>query len=146
MTTNERLLSISHLDQLHTAGAGYDILRYVALPELLGKETKTILYFAGRNLARKFDITSMEDINYIFEKLGWGHLELIKEKKKEFIFHLMSDSVALRLQSSLDADFRLEAGFLAEAMQQVKDTTCECAEKINERIFRVEFTVIFNKQ
>lgn len=143
MAKKEKLLSISELDQFHTEGAGYDILRYIALPELLGKETQTVLYFTGRNLARKLEITSLEDITAIFEKMGWGKLELVKEKKKVLTFHLMSDSVALRIKSSMKADFRLEAGFLAEAIQKIKDVSCECTEKVYKRTLLVEFTVLY---
>ena len=138
-------VSVSELDELYTAGAGFDILRYVALPEFLGGEAPTLLYFMGKNLARKFEINTIEDIYYIFEKLGIGKLELVKEKKREKIFHLLSDSVVLRLKSPLKADFRLEAGFLAEAVQAVEGLECECIEEINQRIHQIQFSVIFTK-
>ncbi|WP_405100720.1 YslB family protein [Oceanobacillus sp. FSL H7-0719] len=138
-------LPISNLDELYTAGAGFDILRYVALPEFLGEEAPTLLYFMGRNLARKFEINTIEDVYYIFEKLGVGKLELVKEKKHEKIFHLLADSVFLRLKSSVQADFRLEAGFLAEAMEAVDGVECECVEDINHRIHQVQFSVINTK-
>lgn len=138
-------LPISNLDELYTAGAGFDILRYVALPEFLGEEAPTLLYFMGRNLARKFEINTIEDVYYIFEKLGVGKLELVKEKKREKIFHLLADSVFLRLKSSVQADFRLEAGFLAEAMEAVDGVECECVEDINHRIHQVQFSVINTK-
>lgn len=143
MSKKQKSLSISQLDNIHTAGAGYDILRYVSLPDILGTESKTLLYFAGKNLVRKLDITTMEDIYQAFEKLGWGRLELIKERKKELVFHLMADSVVQRLKAPFDIDFRLEAGFLAEAMQQLKDIECECTEEINYKIHQVEFSVLY---
>lgn len=143
--SNKQQLSTSHLDQLQTTGAGYDILRYVSLPELLGEESNTILYFMGRSLARKLEINQLEDVYNIFNRLGWGQLELVKEKKNEWVFHLMDDTVALRLKSPLNTDFRLEAGFIAEAVQHVKGGNCECLEKVNERIFRVDFSAVFTK-
>ncbi|MEC5422003.1 YslB family protein [Virgibacillus sp. C22-A2] len=145
MSKKISLLSVSQLDKLHTAGAGYDILRYLCLPELLGRESNTLLYFMGRNLARKFDIKSMEDVFILFEKLGWGRLELIKEKRKETIFYLMADAVVHRLEAPIDADFRLEAGFLAEAVQIVEGIECECMEEINYKIHQIEFSVLFTK-
>lgn len=145
MATKKELLPVSLLDELHSEGAGYDILRYVALPELLGDKSSTVLYFMGRSLARKFNIETMEELYSVYEKMGWGQLELVKEKKNGLVFHLMSDSVALRLKSPFNPDFRLEAGFLAEGMQHIKNKTCECTEKIVKRTFLVEFSVLMAK-
>lgn len=145
MSKTQPLLPISQLEDLHTAGAGYDILRYVTLPDLLGSESETLLYFMGRSLARKIDIQAIEDIYYTFESMGWGRLELIKEKKKELTFQLMSDSVVQRLQAPFETEFRLEAGFLAEAIQLLENVTCECTEEINHKIHQVEFSVLFTK-
>ncbi|ASN05063.1 YslB family protein [Virgibacillus necropolis] len=142
MSKNQQVYSTSLLEELHTAGAGYDVLRYISLPELLGRESDTLLYFMGRNLARKLTFDTIEDIYYIFEKLGWGKLELIKNKRKELTFSLMSDSVVNRLKASFEADFRLEAGFLAEAIQQLKETEAECTEEINKKIMQVNFSVL----
>ncbi|WP_337020299.1 YslB family protein, partial [Oceanobacillus massiliensis] len=130
---------------LHTTGAGYDILRDVGLPELLGQEKDTLSYFMGKSLARKFDMKTLEDIYLMFEKMGWGKLELVKQKKKEFIFHLLSDSVVLRLKAPFEVDIRLEAGFLAESVQLTEGIECECVEEINHRINQVEFTVVFTR-
>ncbi|MBY7143223.1 YslB family protein [Virgibacillus sp. NKC19-3] len=145
MAQKKESLSVSQLDELHTAGAGYDVLRYISLPEILGKESNTLLYFMGRNLARKLDIKAIEDIYYIFDKLGWGNLELIKEKRKELVFHLMADAVVQRLNASFETEFRLEAGFLAEAIQMINERECECVEAINHKIHQIEFTVIYTE-
>lgn len=136
-------IPISQLEELQTSGAGFDVLRYLALPDLLGNEAPTLLYFMGKNLARKFEINSIDDITYIFEMLGIGKMELVKEKKQEKIFHLLSDSVVLRLKGPLEADFRLEAGFLAEAVQMIDGIECECKEEINRRIHQIQFTVFY---
>ncbi|RLL47932.1 DUF2507 domain-containing protein [Oceanobacillus piezotolerans] len=139
-------ISLSQLSNLHTSGAGYDVLRYIGLPELLGKDSHTLLYFLGKSLARKFEISSMDDLSSIMEALGWGRLELIKEKKNEFTFQLMSDAVVLRLDAPFEADFRLEAGFLAEAIQKIRGFDCECLEEVNRRIKLVKFTVFYTDQ
>lgn len=143
MSKNQQEYSASLLEELHTSGAGYDVLRYISLPELLGPESDTLLYFMGRNLARKLTCDTIEDIYHIFEKLGWGTLELVKSKRKELVFSLMSDSVVNRLKASFETDFRLEAGFLAEAIQQLKETETECTEQINKKIMQVQFSVLF---
>lgn len=135
--------SLDLLHQFHTSGAGYDIIRYISLPDLLGDDSDILLYFLGKNLARKFTLDSLNDVIYVFEKLGWGHLELIKEKKQTLTFHLMSDALVYRLKAPFDVDFKLESGFLAEAIKQTERKECECIEKINRRLHLVEFEVIF---
>ncbi|AVQ99560.1 YslB family protein [Oceanobacillus sp. M65] len=145
MSKEQDTLDNSLLTNLQSTGAGYDILRYIGLPELFGNESDTLLYFMGRNLARKFAIESMEDIYDIVEKLGWGKLDLVKEKKKELVFQLMADSVAQRLQAPLNTDFRLEAGFLAEAVQRLVGYECECTEDIHRKIHQVQFNIMYTK-
>lgn len=143
MPQKQSIFTISEFAELHTEGAGYDILRHLCLPELLGDESSSILYFMGRSLARRIDINSMEEIVSAFDVFGWGKLDLVKEKRKELIFQLMSDAVVRRLESPFDIEFRLEAGFLAEAIQAMKQTDCECTETINRRIGQIEFSVIY---
>lgn len=145
MTSNQGQIPNSLLDELHTSGAGYDILRYIALPELFGDQANTLLYFTGKNIARKFTLQSINDILLAFEKIGWGKLELIKSSKKSLTFHLMADSVAYRLLAPFDTEFRLEAGFLAESIQMIENIDCECVEEIHKRIHQVEFKVYLNK-
>lgn len=65
-------LSISSLENLHTNGAGYDVLRYIGLPDLLGREKDTILYFMGRKLARNFAINTLGDVIYFFSNKWVG--------------------------------------------------------------------------
>lgn len=145
MSKETEKIAISQLDGLHTSGAGYDVLRYLGLPELLGKEADTLLYFMGRNIARKLEMHTVEDVSFCFDKLGWGKLELVKQKKHQMIFQLMADAVAYRLKSALTVDFRLEAGFLAEAIQIIQGTECECVEEINKRIYQVQFSVMCSR-
>lgn len=142
MDSSLESLSNNILDELFTEGAGYDILRYVSLPELLGEDAHTMLYFIGKNLARKFTFESIEDIIKAFYKLGWGHLDLVKERPKSYTFHLMSDAIVYRLKAPFKTEFRMESGFLAAAMQQLERTECECIEKIKNRIHQVELKVI----
>ncbi|HLS10059.1 YslB family protein [Lentibacillus sp.] len=143
MSKNHESMPITLLDKLHTTGAGYDVIRYIGLPDIFGEESPTLLYFMGKNLSRKLDIQSVSDIVYAFDKLGWGQLELVKEKKNQLIFQLMADSVVYRLTSPLDIEFRLEAGFLSESIEQVKGRSCECQEDLHKKIHQVEFTIIF---
>lgn len=140
---DEQLISLSQFDQLPDDTAGHDVLRYVSIPNLLGDEKETVLYFIGRSLARQLNINKNEDLHYLFNKFRWGNLELIKEKKQTMTFHLMSDDVASRMMSPFEIDYRLEAGFLAEAIEKITERTCECTESISNRLYRVRFKVTF---
>src|SRR5690625_1266317 len=108
MAEKNEKISINLLNELNTTGAGYDVLRYISLPNLLGSETDTVLYFLGKELARSFHLESLEDIYIISEKLGWGKMELLKERKSYLLFTLMSDELVRRIKSPLKLDFRLE--------------------------------------
>lgn len=145
MKQQKSTLSIELLDRFITQSAGYDVMRYVVLPELLGAEKDIILYFLGKELAKKFQIERLADLYTISVKLGWGKLELFQRKKRSITFTLMADEIFRRLDSPLTLDFRLEAGFLAEALRQIEGVNCECVEKINHNLYQVQFKVVFEK-
>lgn len=142
-TQKDNAFPPSLLEDLHSSGSGYDVLRYIGLPELFGGETNTLLYFMGRKLARHFTFKELDDIYNAYERLGWGRLELVKEKRKELVFSLMDDSIARKLTSPLPVDFRLEAGFLAEAVHMAFDKSAECVDDINFKIHTVRLTVLY---
>ena len=138
---NSNLITLSTIDKLPKETVGQDVLRYIGLQDILGKEKDTLLYFIGKQMARKFEINNLEELIYLFYTLRWGKLELVKEKKKYLTFHLMSDDIVERMNTSLEIDFRLEAGFIAETITFLMDRPCECFETVNERLFRAEFKV-----
>ncbi len=94
---------------------GYELLRDDVLPDLLGKEHNIILYWSGKSLARKYPVNSIEEIINFFQRAGWGELSLVKEKKAELIFELTS----LTIQQKKNVQRPLEAGFLAEQIQNI---------------------------
>ncbi|GAB4075038.1 YslB family protein [Barrientosiimonas marina] len=143
MTKDHSMMPITLLDKLNTPGAGYDLIRYIGLPDLFGNETHTMLYFMGKNLARKFEIQAVSDIIYAFEKLGWGQLELLSEQKDKLTFQLMADSVVYRLTAPIETEFRLESGFLAASVEKINSNSCECHEDIHKKVHLVEFTVTY---
>ncbi|MCT2535078.1 YslB family protein [Aquibacillus koreensis] len=132
-------------NKLSTSGSGYDILRYVCLPDLLGKDTNSILYVLGKNLARKLEAKDMNVLVDFFDQLGWGQLTLIKEKRTEIIFELTGDAINNRIANNIEDEYRIESGFLAESIQQIKDIDCECIEEIKRRKQLVEFRVVFTR-
>lgn len=117
---------------------GYEVLRDYLLPSILGKHEKDILYWAGKDLARKFPCTDIPLIISFFKDAGWGELSLEKEMKDGFIFHLTNEPQLLKIE---ERNFRLEAGFIAEQIQNFKGVLTECYEekKVNHQL--VIFTV-----
>lgn len=93
---------------------GYETLRDLLLPELLG-DNPDILYWAGKKLAREFNLAKDEDLPIFFHQAGWGTLERLKAHQQKQLFKVSGPIVALRLKKN--AEFQLEAGFLAETIQ-----------------------------
>ncbi|SDK41856.1 YslB family protein [Sediminibacillus albus] len=146
MGKNRQPIDLTTIDRLHTSGAGYDILRYVCLPDLLGKEASPILYIMGKNLARNLKAGTIEEVINCFSKFGWGDLHLVKEKRREMIWELTGDQIKHRHETNLDSiEYRLEAGFLAESIQQIKGTACEGIEEIKQKTNTVQFSVVYTK-
>ena len=92
------------------------LLRDALISELVGPDNN-ILYWLGKSLARKFNLKTLEDIMAFFLNANLGKLEQIRVKKDEHIFELSGPIVTKRKELS-DADFLLEAGFLAQSIQQ----------------------------
>ena len=57
---------------------GYEIIRDHVLPSILGKNEAEILYWAGKEVARKFPIFTTEELPSFFVEAGWGTLTLEK--------------------------------------------------------------------
>ncbi|WP_267902142.1 DUF2507 domain-containing protein [Lentibacillus cibarius] len=91
----------------------------------------------------KYSLFPISNIKFAFKQLGWGYLDLVKEKKNELTFQLMADAVVYRLNAPIETEFRLEAGFLSESVSLVKQRPCECKEKIQNKIHQIEFSAIF---
>jgi len=140
---DEKLIPLAHFEELPEFTVGHDVLRYISMPNFLGNEKDSILYFIGRNLARQIEINTLDDLYYLFNKFRWGNLEMVKDRRRTLTFHLMSDDVAQRILSPFDVDFRLESGFLAEAIEKITNRPCESTETVHERLYRVQFKVTF---
>jgi hypothetical protein len=128
---------------LHITGSGYDLLRYIGLPDMLGKDKDLILYVLGKNLAAKSDWVNQEEVIEFFRHVGWGELVLVKEKRRGYIFELNGDVVLARLETIEDIEFRLEAGFLAYVMEQLTGKLCECIAEIKKDT--VTFQVMYSE-
>ena len=74
----------------------YELLREELLPDLIGNDLDGILYWSGRNLARKYPLETIEEVIQFFEKAGWGTLSIIEHKRREMQFQLKGTLIAER--------------------------------------------------
>lgn len=103
---------------------GYEIIRDHVLPNILGKHEDEILYWSGKEIARKFPIFSIDELPDFFREAGWGSLVPHDGKiaKDEALFVLeQSDTTLLKNRS-----YNLEAGFIAEQFQKLNGFLTEC--------------------
>lgn len=115
---------------------GYEILRDHVLSSILGKNEGDILYWAGKELARKFPLFSMEEAAAFFKEAGWGDLELIKEGKDEAVYRMIENTYTVNIENRC---FRLEAGFLAEQQQKQIGYLTECYDEAHPKQNYVTF-------
>ncbi|MFD1706353.1 YslB family protein [Siminovitchia sediminis] len=119
----------------------YELLRDVLIPELLGSDTPEISYWAGKYIARRFPLLSIDEAAEFFKEAGWGHLYIVREKKNEFLLELSGDIIERRLTMASEPCFRLEAGFLAEQVQSMKEAAAETFEEIHKKELKVLFRI-----
>ncbi|WP_054665171.1 DUF2507 domain-containing protein [Lacticaseibacillus camelliae] len=119
---------------------GQLMLRDLLLPDLLGQETANIAYWAGRDLARKLPVTE-EDLTKLFAQVGFGTLTPTTAKKQERHYLLTGTVVETRIANFDHPDFRLEAGFLAQSLQQILGIVVEANPSVDAHKRQVDLTV-----
>ncbi|HEY4579013.1 MAG TPA: DUF2507 domain-containing protein [Savagea sp.] len=92
---------------------GYELLKDHVLPSVLGKHEDDILYWVGKEIARKFPLFSIEELPAFFTEAGWGKLELIKDTAQVNTFLLTRPSNSVKEKGSIS----LEVGFIAQQYQ-----------------------------
>ncbi|MCF6408705.1 YslB family protein [Pseudalkalibacillus salsuginis] len=126
---------------------GYELMRDVLLPELLGKEDHSLLYWAGRTLARKYPMDTSEELIQFFAAANFGELRLKEETSKTITFELTSDRISDLLRKRRHEGFQLEAGFLAEQIQRKKERITESFEEIKRgKEDKIIFTVQWDRK
>jgi len=125
---------------------GYELIREFILPEILGKDTPEILYWAGKSLARKHPLNTFDDIVDFFAKASWGQLEIKKERKDGIEFELASPLIVSRVKSKAEHFFQIEAGFLAQQIQLQKQVIAETFEHPVKKANKVQFTVKWDRK
>ena len=101
---------------------GLEVLRNHVIPDILGRHEADILYWAGKSLARKFPLASMDDAPDFFRQAHFGELKIERSSKGETSFHLAAPGLEQRC-------FKLEAGFLAQQKQNIDGFMTEAFEE-----------------
>ncbi|MCM3002733.1 YslB family protein [Priestia koreensis] len=133
-------------DSMSVPYFGYQLIRDVLLPDLLGKDTEQILYWAGKNIARKHPVETPEEIVMFFIRTGWGALSLLKQDKNEMELEISGPMVEKRLKENKGCSFHLEAGFIAQQIQQQNQCVAEAYLTLKERAHKVMITVKWDKK
>lgn len=120
---------------------GYALIRDALIPNLLGKETNEMLYWAGKELARQYPLNNFQDNSLFFEKTGFGTLSLINQRKNTTLYSLSGAIVTERLRAVSQPSFNLEAGFLAEQVQQQEGLYTEAIYEVNVKKKEVIITL-----
>lgn len=102
---------------------GYEIIRDHVLSDVLGKHESDVLYWAGKSLARKFPLFSLDEAADFFTQAEFGELVTEKSGKDEIIF-------MLRPLKTENRCFKLEAGFLAQQKQKLGGFLTEAYEEV----------------
>lgn len=126
-----------HLQDSTVNAFGYELLREVLIPELLGEESRSIMYWAGKRLARKYPLPTIDEVISFFEKAGWGKLTIKSQKKNEMVFELESELINKRFELHPNPSFQLEAGFIAEQIELMNQYVTETYEEIKRRSKKV---------
>lgn len=102
---------------------GYEIIRDYVLSDVLGKHENDVLYWAGKSLARKFPLFSLDEAADFFSQANFGELVTEKSRKDEMVFILRPFKIDNRC-------FKLEAGFLAQQKQKLSGFLTEAYEEV----------------
>lgn len=109
------------------------------LPSILGNHEDDILYWAGKEVARKFPIFSVDELPVFFKEAGWGALHFEKSLKDEAFYTMKNDFGT----NDQNRSFRLEAGFIAEQYQKLNGLLTECYGEMKDGLvqFQVKWDV-----
>ncbi|MEY8348736.1 YslB family protein [Bacillus cereus] len=138
---SKNTIDIASLEDVSLNAFAYELLREEVLPDLIGKELDDILYWAGRNLARKYPLETIEEVTHFFEKAGWGHLSIIEHKRREMHFQLTSPLITERQKQNRHSSYQLETGFVAEQIQKQRNVVAESYEEQKKRSDSITFLV-----
>lgn len=117
---------------------GYELLRDHVIPSLLGPHEKEILYWSGKEIARKFPVFQTDEIPVFFSSAGWGELTLERLSKDEAFYML---TIGINDEKFSNRNYDLESGFIAEQYQKINGYLTECFIKPKRKGTQIEFQV-----
>lgn len=118
----------------------YHLIRNDVLRDLLGTNHDEILYWAGRSLARKYPLTTIEQLTDFFKRANWGKLTLQKERKYKNIYELTGEWMG----KNDNRCYELESGFLAQQIELIKQAPAG-ATYIKKK-YKIIITVQYSRQ
>jgi predicted hydrocarbon binding protein len=146
-TLSERSMQqLIEKEKLSVPAFGYYLIREDLLKDLLGKDAPELLYWAGKRLARKYPLNTIDEIIDFFQQAGWGVLTIRLQARNEIIFEMESELIAERMEIYHDCTFHLEAGFLAEQISFQKKVMSEAFEHPRKKGAKVQFTVKWDEK
>ncbi|MDN7240310.1 YslB family protein [Planococcus sp. N028] len=113
---------------------GYELIRDHVLADILGAHETEILYWAGKSLARKFPLYTLDEAPDFFQQAHFGELTLEKASKDETVFSLKPAKMENRC-------FKLEAGFLAQQKQKIDGCLTEAYEEVYQKKNLIRITL-----
>jgi predicted hydrocarbon binding protein len=141
ITLGELYLNQELIFDVKINGFSYEFLREEIIQDILGKDVDEILYWTGKNLARKYNLESFEAIVTFFKHSGFGELEILKEKKDNFELKLTSPLIEQRFKDNRKISYYLEAGFLAQSIELQRKCITETTIESNARDNSIRFIV-----
>ncbi|WP_407891972.1 DUF2507 domain-containing protein [Lacticaseibacillus sp. N501-2] len=124
---------------------GQLMLRDLLLPDLLGKETESITYWAGRSLARRLPVVE-DDLCELFSRVGFGTLAPAASKRHQRVYTLSGTTVETRISNFEAPDFRIEAGFLAQSLQQEIGCVVEANATLDRHKQMITLTAVLDEK
>lgn len=127
----ENSINVQIYDKLITANGNpnpfaLNLLRDIIIPDILQEDTSSISYWAGKNLARKYPTSTGEPLVAFCLNAGFGNLTKITEQGTLQKWQLSGPLVENRFTATNNnPDFNLEAGFLAQQIEQFNDIAAE---------------------
>ncbi|MCM0582304.1 YslB family protein [Weissella diestrammenae] len=110
------------------------LLRDRLMPNLFNEDIADITYWAGKSLAREFELHGIKAIIDFFNDAGFGTLTMHSQKATMQKWHLTGQVIETRLNEEKVPDFNLEAGFIAQQTQQQLGFGAEAQVEINKNI------------
>lgn len=119
-----------------------NLLRDLLIPDILQEDTSSILYWAGKNMARKYPLPLEDQLITFFLSSGFGELTKVTQKDSKQTWQLSGEFVKNRFIANKKLpDFNLEAGFLAQQIEQLNKIATEANFKVNKRDKTVLITI-----